>query len=174
MVTIPDEPVAGFWTPANMKTYKTAILELQAVNPFTPTFNQAIASRTASQNVATSTWTALGNSTTELTSGTGFSVGPSGIACAFTGWVKCEGVFFMQQNTAGARRLIGVAALSDGSPSYYTERPPSAVNGSTSIAMSYVETIHVNSGDVLALYAWQDSGATLLVTNRKLTVTRVA
>ena len=147
---------------------------LPPMNAYTPAFNQAIGSRNAAQNLGPSTWTPQSLGTTELVTGSGLGVGPSGIACGFTGWIQAEGFVTFSGNPGGARRAIGLGPTSGSAPNI--SNPINApINSSSPMTLAMTETFAVTIGDVITVWAFHDiAGVTLTTSYKKIVVRRVA
>jgi hypothetical protein len=122
--------------------------------------------RTTPQSVGTGTWSAAQFSTSAVY-GPAFSIpSPSGISIPVTGWYRCETGGTWQGNTNG-RRLCGIGPTGNGQPSSkFSTQTASGYGGSFSI--DTVQTMRFSGGAVVTGWFYQDSGATLSLTDRRL------
>ena len=147
-------------------------IRVQQVNMPTSPLPIISMTRSASQNVTTGGWIPLGMSSTDLSVG-GFTGGTNGAQCNFTGWVDMQGAYTIGGSTAGTRRIIGLGLYSVSSPASFAPNYQPLASGAAMV-LTMSETLAVNSGDILTVWAWQDSAVTLLATTRKITLKRVA
>jgi hypothetical protein len=162
MSTIPDTPVLGFWSPANMQTYKTAIAELQLGNQYCQVSSAALLA------CATSTWTMATFSTqnhgaTQLYAPTG-----NGVTVTVAGQYMV-GISMTIAASATNRRIVGIGTTLSGSPQNGAQMVVGGVaTGPNNICFSREMTF--NAGDIVTIWTYQDSGAPLNLGARDLLV----
>lgn len=120
-------------------------------------------------NLLDGAWTLLGISGSEYSEGSGLLTHPSGVLISNTGLYSVKGRYLCPANAIGQRAIaIGTAAAKvDRLSANYR-----ATTGGMWIPIS--EDLPLTAGTIVALWAYQDSGSTLVAGERHLKVRRMS
>lgn len=170
MPTVPNNLTAGQTvTEPDMDSYYQAIIELQAQQ----IVNELQLSSSASQNVLTGTWVPLNWVNTDYLSGSGLGANTGGISIAATGRYCIEGECTLATSAATNRRAIGIGPVSVGVPVGITPLYGAPAPSQPTI-MEIGRSVSLTAGDVVTIWARQDTGATLIATDRRIMVRRIS
>lgn len=110
------------------------------------------------QSVATSAWTAMTMTSTVFSRGTALTISGGGIKVNKAGRYRAWGKGDFGGSTGGTRRAIYVGS---GTPAAADARPMGSPVGANAISMAVATTITAAVNEIIYVWLYQDSGATL-------------
>ncbi len=126
----------------------------------------------AGQAVGSSAWSVLSMTAAPVySSGTGLTGSSGGIYVSNTGRYLVTIVATIG-GTTGSRRFVGAAQATLGAPSALNSAAYPGIPGASQ-NLFFAKEISFSAGDIIAAYVYQDSGTTLSVTSRSLTVRQI-
>ncbi len=127
----------------------------------------------SSQALTTATWTvATLTAAPVVSSGTNLAGGTTGITVTTAGRYLCTGIASFSAGSATTRRAVGVSSASGGAPGAFSNVVVAGF-AATAHSVFFTKELSFNAGDVISLWVFQDSGASLNVGTRALTVRQV-